>query len=110
VRRSRQLSRRVSSALASSAPPVFAEEIQAREPSKAAIGNQQPEYNPAALRSVSRIACQEGNIADEGLRGRCPPADRLIVATARVTNATLMTRDRHILDYAARGHLDAVAA
>jgi PIN domain nuclease of toxin-antitoxin system len=38
------------------------------------------------------------------------PADRLIVATARVTNATLMTRDRHILDYAARGHLTAIAA
>jgi PIN domain nuclease of toxin-antitoxin system len=38
------------------------------------------------------------------------PADRLIVATARVANATLMTRDRRILDYAARGHLTAVAA
>jgi PIN domain nuclease of toxin-antitoxin system len=37
------------------------------------------------------------------------PADRLIVATARVTNATLMTRDRRILDYAARGHLSAIA-
>jgi PIN domain nuclease of toxin-antitoxin system len=38
------------------------------------------------------------------------PADRLIVATARVANATLMTRDRRILDFAARGHLAAVAA
>jgi PIN domain nuclease of toxin-antitoxin system len=38
------------------------------------------------------------------------PADRLIVATARVTNATLMTRDRRILDYAARGHLTVIAA
>jgi PIN domain nuclease of toxin-antitoxin system len=38
------------------------------------------------------------------------PADRLIVATARVANATLMTRDRRILDYAARGHLTAIAA
>ena len=38
------------------------------------------------------------------------PADRLIVATARVTNAALMTRDRRILDYAARGHLAAIAA
>jgi PIN domain nuclease of toxin-antitoxin system len=38
------------------------------------------------------------------------PADRLIVATARVTNATLMTRDRRILDYAARGYLSAIAA
>ena len=37
------------------------------------------------------------------------PADRLIVATARVASATLMTRDRRILDYAARGHLAAIA-
>ena len=38
------------------------------------------------------------------------PADKLIVATARVTNATLMTRDRRILDYAGRGHLTVIAA
>ena len=38
------------------------------------------------------------------------PADRLIVATARVGNAMLMTRDQRILDYAARGHLTAIAA
>jgi len=38
------------------------------------------------------------------------PADRLIVATARVANATLMTRDQRILDYAARGHLSAITA
>jgi PIN domain nuclease of toxin-antitoxin system len=37
-------------------------------------------------------------------------ADRLIVATARVANATLVTRDRRILDYAARGYLTAIAA
>ncbi len=38
------------------------------------------------------------------------PADRLIVATVRVANATLITRDRRILDYAARGHLTAITA
>jgi len=38
------------------------------------------------------------------------PADRLIVATARVTDAVLMTRDQPILDYAARGHLTAIVA
>jgi PIN domain nuclease of toxin-antitoxin system len=38
------------------------------------------------------------------------PADRIIVATARVTGATLLTRDRRILDYAASGHLTAIAA
>jgi PIN domain nuclease of toxin-antitoxin system len=37
------------------------------------------------------------------------PADRMIVATARVTNAKLMTHDRRILDYAVRGHLTALA-
>jgi PIN domain nuclease of toxin-antitoxin system len=38
------------------------------------------------------------------------PADRVIVATARATGATLLTRDRRILDYAACGHLTAVPA
>jgi PIN domain nuclease of toxin-antitoxin system len=38
------------------------------------------------------------------------PADRMIVATARVTNARLMSRNRRILDYAARGHLTAFPA
>jgi PIN domain nuclease of toxin-antitoxin system len=38
------------------------------------------------------------------------PADRMIVATARVINAILMTRDRRILDYAAEGHLTAIPA
>ena len=33
------------------------------------------------------------------------PADRMIVATARFHQATLVTADRQILDYAAQGHL-----
>ena len=37
-------------------------------------------------------------------------ADRLIVATARVANATLMTRDQRILDYAARRRYRRVSA
>jgi PIN domain nuclease of toxin-antitoxin system len=41
---------------------------------------------------------------------RSDPADLIIVATARVIGATLMTRDRRILDYAAAGHLNAIAA
>jgi hypothetical protein len=32
------------------------------------------------------------------------------VATARVANATLMTRDQRILEYAGRGHLTAITA
>ena len=38
------------------------------------------------------------------------PADRMIVATARLIRAALMTRDHAILDYAAHGHLTAIAA
>jgi PIN domain nuclease of toxin-antitoxin system len=38
------------------------------------------------------------------------PADRMIVATSRVNRAALMTRDDPILDYAAHGHVIAIAA
>lgn len=37
------------------------------------------------------------------------PADRFIVATARITGMMLVTTDRHILAYAALGHVRAVA-
>src|SRR5512139_499097 len=33
------------------------------------------------------------------------PVDRILIATARLTGATLVTRDRRILDYAAKGYL-----
>ncbi len=42
-------------------------------------------------------------------RFHADPADRLIVATARITGATLLTRDREILDYAVHGHLTTVS-
>lgn len=38
------------------------------------------------------------------------PADRVIVATARISGAALMTRDRRILDYAGQGHVTAIPA
>lgn len=41
---------------------------------------------------------------------RSDPADQIIVATARLTGATLVTRDRRILAYAEAGHVNAVAA
>ena len=56
---------------------------------------------------LPQIAVEATSLPDRFHRD---PADRLIVATARVANATLMTRDRRILDYAARGHLTAIAA
>lgn len=37
------------------------------------------------------------------------PADRILVATAREYGHWLVTRDRKLLDYAAEGHLQAVA-
>jgi PIN domain nuclease of toxin-antitoxin system len=56
---------------------------------------------------LPQVAVEAASLAETFHRD---PADRLIVATARVANATLMTRDRRILDYAARGYLAAVAA
>lgn len=37
------------------------------------------------------------------------PADRLLIATAREMGVPLMTSDRRILDYAAAGHVEAIA-
>lgn len=37
------------------------------------------------------------------------PADRIILATARELGLTVVTRDRKILDYAASGHVAAIA-
>ncbi len=37
------------------------------------------------------------------------PADRIIIATARALDLTVVTRDRHILNYAERGHVRALA-
>jgi PIN domain nuclease of toxin-antitoxin system len=37
------------------------------------------------------------------------PADRILIATARALNLTLITRDRGILRYAALGHVRAIA-
>jgi len=37
------------------------------------------------------------------------PADRLIISTARHLNASVMTRDDRILDYAKAGYVEAIA-
>ena len=36
------------------------------------------------------------------------PADRMIIATARAMNLTILTRDRQILDYGSEGHVRAM--
>jgi len=45
------------------------------------------------------------------LPGKPPrdPADRIIAATARDLGATLVTRDRALLDYGAKGHISTMA-
>jgi PIN domain nuclease of toxin-antitoxin system len=37
------------------------------------------------------------------------PADRILASTARMFDYRLMTRDRRLLDYAAEGHIHALA-
>jgi PIN domain nuclease of toxin-antitoxin system len=46
-------------------------------------------------------------IASSFLPGKPPrdPADRIILATARDLGATLITRDRVLIDYASQGHV-----
>lgn len=51
------------------------------------------------------IAFDSANLPD---RFHGDPADRLIVASSRRTDSILVTRDKNILDYAARKHLRAV--
>ncbi len=50
-------------------------------------------------------------IAASFLPGKPPrdPADRIIAATARDYGATLITRDRALLDYGKDGHVKVVA-
>jgi len=50
-------------------------------------------------------------VASSFLPGTAPrdPADRILAATARAMNYRLMTRDALLLDYAAAGHLAAIA-
>jgi PIN domain nuclease of toxin-antitoxin system len=50
-------------------------------------------------------------IASSFLPGQPPrdPADRIIAATAREYGYVVVTRDRPLLDYAARGHVQAIA-
>ncbi len=45
-----------------------------------------------------------------GLPGNPPndPADKIIIATARALNLSIITRDQLILDYAAEGYVDAI--
>ncbi len=54
----------------------------------------------------ARIAIASTCLPDWSLRD---PADRWLVATARALRMPIVTRDRIILDYAAAGHVQALA-
>lgn len=56
---------------------------------------------------TTEIAIEAGSLPG-GFRS--DPADQIIVATARITGATLLTRDRRILEYAASGNVTAKPA
>ena len=61
-----------------------------------------------SLMPLTPAICIRSSRLPGGFHG--DPADRLIVATAREVGAVLLTRDEHILRYAALGHLRALAA
>lgn len=71
-----------------------------------------------AVRALSRPGVRlapltpETVIDSEELPGRIhgDPADRIMIATARHLDATLVTRDKNILDYGAQGHVDVLPA
>jgi len=65
------------------------------------------EPGPAIEPLSPQIAIESYALPDEF---HSDPADRMIVATARVIGAALLTRDRQILDYAVRGHLTTITA
>jgi PIN domain nuclease of toxin-antitoxin system len=69
----------------------------------AALADPRPTIEPLDARVAIESCCLPGTFHRD-------PADRMIVATARVINAIVMSRDRRILDYAAHGHITAVPA
>lgn len=67
--------------------------------------------------SLRRMGAMLSDLDIEILAGSCAlpghppndPADRIIIATARESDMTIVTRDRLILDYARAGHVRAMA-
>ena len=81
--------------------------IQLGRPAKAWIADARARSR-VGIEPLSFEIAQEAGELPAGFRS--DPADLIVVATARVTGATLLTRDRRILDYAAAGHVNAIAA
>jgi PIN domain nuclease of toxin-antitoxin system len=63
--------------------------------------------------AAKKMAAGTPQLTVEILAGSCDlpgsppddPADRIIIATAREADMTLVTRDRHILEYSRAGHV-----
>ena len=60
-----------------------------------------------ALAGLSQAILTDASFLPAPLHG--DPADRIIIATARAYDLTLVTHDRAILDYARSGHVRALA-
>lgn len=66
--------------------------------------------------AVGKMAAEMPPLSVEILTGSCSlpglppddPADRIIIATARQADMTVVTRDRQILDYSRAGHVRAL--
>lgn len=78
------------------------------------LGLPAPEWVRRALGAPGLVLAEltpdiavESSFLPHGFHG--DPADRMIVATARLTGATLYTKDRSILAYGRRGHLNVAA-
>jgi PIN domain nuclease of toxin-antitoxin system len=63
-----------------------------------------PPLTPSILTPAIAMGCHQ---LPAGLHS--DPVDRILVATARSEGLTLVTRDQAILDYAAQGHVRALA-
>jgi PIN domain nuclease of toxin-antitoxin system len=67
--------------------------------------------------AIGKMAAQLPPLSVEILTGSCnlpgrppnDPADRIIIATARQTDMTVVTRDRLILEYSRAGHVRSMA-
>jgi PIN domain nuclease of toxin-antitoxin system len=83
--------------------------------SRITLSEECPEWVARALsRPGVHFAGLEPSIAIESTRLPEPlhgdPADRILVATARHLDATLVTSDREILSYGSRGHVNVMDA
>ena len=78
------------------------------------LGLPAPEWVRRALSAPGLVLAEltpdiavESSFLPDGFHG--DPADRIMVATSRVTGATLYTKDRSILAYGRRGHVKVAA-